>query len=58
MHKEEDLGLKDPERIAGLEVAAVHTTYPRHLHQNEAHVGLQEISDDQIRPANKDPSPP
>ena len=55
--KEKDLGLKDLERIAGREVAAAHA-YPHHLHPNEPHVGLQEISDAQIRAANKDPSPP
>ena len=38
--KEEDLGLKDLERIVGREVVAVHT-YPRHLHPNEPRVGLQ-----------------
>ena len=55
--KEEDLGLNDLERIVGREVAAVHT-YPRHLHPNEPHVGLQEVPDAQIRVTNKDPSPP
>ena len=48
--KEEDLGLKDLERIVGREVAAVHT-YPRHLHPNEPRVGLQAIRDAQIRAA-------
>ena len=55
--KEEDLGLKDLERIVGREVAAVHT-HPRHLHPNEPRVGLQKIPDVQIRATNKDPSPP
>ena len=55
--KKEDLGLKDLEKVVGSEVAAVHT-YPRHFHPKEPRVGLQEISDAQIRASNKDPSPP
>ena len=55
--KEEDLGLEDLERIAGREVAAVHT-HPCHLHSSEPRIGLQEIPDAQIRATNKDPSPP
>ena len=55
--KEEDLGLKDPEKIVGGEVAAVHT-YPRHLHPNEPRIGHQEICDAQLRAAEKYPSPP
>ena len=55
--KNEDLDLKDLQRIVGREVAAAHT-YLRHLHPNEPRVGLQEIPDAQIRAANKDPSPP
>ena len=51
--RQEDLGLKDIEGIAGGEVAAVHM-HTRHLHPNELCVGLQEVPDAQIRVTNKD----
>ena len=55
--KEEDLGLKDLEKIVGRKVAAAHT-YPHHLRPNEPRIVLQEIADAQIRAANKDPRSP
>ena len=42
--KEEDLGLKDLERITRREIAAVHA-HTRRLHPNEPRVGLQKIPD-------------
>ena len=49
------MGLEDLERNVGGEIAAVHS-HTRHLHPNEPRVGLQEISNAQIRATNKDAS--
>ena len=46
--QEENLGLKDLERVVGEKVAAV-PTHTRHIHPSEPRVGLQKIPDAQIR---------
>ena len=51
------MGLEDLEKIAGREVAAVHTL-TRHIHPNEPRVLLKKISDAQTEATNNDPSPP